>query len=145
MRAYRRASDLPRLIPTWPSEIADFSEAGSQRLIARIRRALRAERRRGKAGHWSYDLGRHLALLQAYKSETAALADVQGKESPAYVSRETEILAAVSGRGRRRSKPARRAGRPINRPLGAEPEPSPSVARPRGTRSGRSRRDKGSC
>lgn len=145
MRAYRRASDLPRLIAAWPDEIADFSEAGSQHLIARIRRALRAERKRGKAGHWSYDLGRHLALLQAYKSETAALADVQGAESPAHASRESETEAAVSGRGRRRSEPARRAGHPVNRPPGAEPDPSPSVARPLGKRSGRSRRDKGPC
>jgi hypothetical protein len=39
--------------------------------IARLKRALRSQRRLGKAGHWSYDLNRHFGLLQALKAERA--------------------------------------------------------------------------
>jgi phage terminase Nu1 subunit (DNA packaging protein) len=34
---------------------------------------LRAERRRGVGGHWSYDFARHVELLRVYKRELAAL------------------------------------------------------------------------
>lgn len=34
-----------------------------------IARALRAERARGRGGHWTYDLNRHIALAQAYTAE----------------------------------------------------------------------------
>lgn len=71
--AYQRARDLPRLIPMWPAEIADNSIAGRQRLVAKMARALREERRRAKSGYWAYDLARHAALLRAYQAETAAL------------------------------------------------------------------------
>jgi hypothetical protein len=40
-------------------------------IIARLKRALRSQRRLGKAGHWSYDLNRHFGLLQALKAERA--------------------------------------------------------------------------
>lgn len=36
-----------------------------------MRRALRLERQRGRAGHWAYDLARHAQLLRAYRSEVA--------------------------------------------------------------------------
>lgn len=39
--------------------------------IARLKRALRSQRRLGRAGHWSYDLNRHLGLVQALKAERA--------------------------------------------------------------------------
>jgi hypothetical protein len=41
--------------------------------LAKLRSALRAERRRALSGHWSYDLNRHLGLLSAYKGEMAWL------------------------------------------------------------------------
>lgn len=56
---------LPRLIPATDAELADGSSVGRQRLLARLQRAIRAERKRGRAGHWSYDLNRHIALKQA--------------------------------------------------------------------------------
>jgi hypothetical protein len=71
--AYVRSRDLPRLLALWPHEIEDRSEGGRLRLLARLRRALRAERRRARAGHWSYDLNQHLGLLSAYKGELAGL------------------------------------------------------------------------
>jgi hypothetical protein len=72
-RCYRRARDLPCLLPLWPRELADFTAGGTLRILARLRRALRAERRRARAGHWSYELNRHIALLAAYKGEIAFL------------------------------------------------------------------------
>ena len=71
VKDYERKRDLPRLIPLWPSELNDFSQAGSALIIAKIRKALRGERTRGRAGHWSYDLNRHMGLAEALKGETA--------------------------------------------------------------------------
>lgn len=67
---YERVRDLPSLIPLWPSEVADTSLEGRLKLMAALRKALRAERLRGLQGHWSYDLARHRALLAAYRQET---------------------------------------------------------------------------
>lgn len=72
---YKRASELPKLLPLWPCEIADTSQSGRLRVVAKLRRALRAERQRGLAGHWTYDLARHRQLLAAFRAETAALTD----------------------------------------------------------------------
>jgi hypothetical protein len=66
---YLRARDLPRLIALWPHELADQSPEGSLLILSKLRRALRAERRRALAGHWSYELNRHLGLMTAYKAE----------------------------------------------------------------------------
>ena len=70
---YDRQRDLPRLVPLWPSQLATPTIADHQRLLARLRRALREERRRGLGGHWSYDLARHAQLLAAYRCELAVL------------------------------------------------------------------------
>ena len=70
-KEYVRSRDLPGLISLWPAEIADVSTEGSLLILGKLRRALRAERRRGSAGHWSYDLNRHLGLWSAYKAELA--------------------------------------------------------------------------
>ena len=50
---------------------ADNSAGDAQ--LARLARSLRDERKRGRAGHWSYDLNRHLALTQAYEAEKKRL------------------------------------------------------------------------
>ena len=72
---FKRASELPKLLPLWPCEIADTSQSGRLRVVAKLRGALRAERQRGLAGHWTYDLARHRQLLAAFRAETAALMD----------------------------------------------------------------------
>ena len=77
---YERARDLPKLLPLWEWELATPSEAEHARLLARLRRALRAERRRGLSGHWTYDLARHAQLLRAYRAEVAACLRVAGHE-----------------------------------------------------------------
>jgi hypothetical protein len=60
---------LGRLLPLWPHELEDQSLPARLRIIARLRKALRAERRRGLAGHWTYDLARHIELLLLYRAE----------------------------------------------------------------------------
>jgi hypothetical protein len=75
-----RREDLARLLPLWPVELADLSIAGRRRIIARLERALRAERKRGIAGHWAYDLARHAALVKNWKSESAALREIERQE-----------------------------------------------------------------
>jgi hypothetical protein len=74
---YDRALHLPRILPVGPQEIADVSEGGRRAILRRLARALRAERNRGRAGHWTYDLNRHIALTQAYAAERAALSRVR--------------------------------------------------------------------
>lgn len=72
--SYDRRRDLPALLPLWPIELDDVSEAGRAHIIARLRNALRAERRRALAGHWTYDLGRHANMMRALSAETEQLA-----------------------------------------------------------------------
>jgi hypothetical protein len=77
--AYVRLRDLPKLIPLWPHELADHSPEGCRQVLAKLRSALRAERRRALSGHWSYDLNRHLGLLSAYKGELAGLRRIEAQ------------------------------------------------------------------
>jgi len=74
---YLRPRDLPKLIALWPYELEDASLEGCRRLIAKLRRALKTERRRALSGHWSYDLNRHVGLLSAYKGELAYLSRLE--------------------------------------------------------------------
>lgn len=68
--SYDRSRHLARLLPIGPEEIADESPAARRAILAKLSRALRAERNRGRSGHWTYDLNRHLALSQAYAAES---------------------------------------------------------------------------
>lgn len=70
---YRRREMLPRLLPIDPADVADDSEDCTKKLCLRLLSALRRERSRGRAGHWSYDLNRHIGLLQAYRAERRTL------------------------------------------------------------------------
>jgi len=84
---YLRVRDLPRLIAVWPSEVADQSQAGTFFLIRKLKNALRSERQRGRAGHWSYDLGRHMGLAMALKAEMSAYTNNQEPEPASVRSR----------------------------------------------------------
>ncbi|PTW57689.1 hypothetical protein C8N35_110168 [Breoghania corrubedonensis] len=76
-----RLRTLARLIGAEPGE----GESAQRAVVARLAKALRGERRRGKAGHWTYDLNRHIALLQAYRAERALLPGaVQGRADGTY-------------------------------------------------------------
>lgn len=68
----RHLRSLPWLMATAPSELADRSFYGRSALIAKLARVLAAERRRGLAGHWTYELARHRELLAIYVREKAA-------------------------------------------------------------------------
>ena len=70
---YDRARDLPRLVPMWPGELEPMTPEKHHRLVQRLRRALREERRRGIAGSWTYDLARHARLYAALQAEMAAM------------------------------------------------------------------------
>lgn len=66
---YDRSRHLPRLIPIDPALLEDGSTEVRRFILNRLARALRAERNRGRAGHWTYDLNRHIGLKQAYAAE----------------------------------------------------------------------------
>ena len=71
--SYDRNRHLRRLLPVGPDVVADLSVAGRRKVLRMLARALRAERNRGRAGHWTYDLNRHIALAQAYAAERRGL------------------------------------------------------------------------
>jgi hypothetical protein len=75
---YERARHLPWLARATPDEIASSDPEVTRAIVARLARALRAERRRGRAGHWTYDMNRHIALTQALAAERQRL----GRISP---------------------------------------------------------------
>ena len=62
------------MLALWPHELEEESLSGRQTMLAKLRQALRAERRRGLSGHWTYDLARHVELLRVYREELAAVA-----------------------------------------------------------------------
>ena len=70
------------MLALWPHETEDDSPAGRQRVLAKLRCALRAERRRGVSGHWTYDLARHIELLRVYRQELAAVAGLPSAIEP---------------------------------------------------------------
>ncbi len=78
VEAYDRRRMLPRLIRATPDELDDGSDGMRRALILRLARALRSERNRGRAGHWTYDLNRHIGLRQAYIAEKRAEAARKG-------------------------------------------------------------------
>lgn len=64
---------LARLLPLWPSEIADETRAGRERIVRLLARALREERCRAQRGHWAYDVARHALLARLHKQEAGEL------------------------------------------------------------------------
>jgi hypothetical protein len=72
-----RRTSIAKVLALWPHEIDDESRGGRLKLLARLRSALRAERRRGVSAHWTYDLARHVELLRIYREELAAIAGRQ--------------------------------------------------------------------
>ena len=69
-----RLAGLRRLLPLWPHEIEDRSLAGQERICRLLRQALRHQRQRGVAGHWTYDVTRHAALVRVLAPELRRLA-----------------------------------------------------------------------
>ncbi|MDQ0315110.1 hypothetical protein [Amorphus orientalis] len=73
---------LASLIPVSEEELRMPTPAVHREVRARLARALRAERRLGRAGHWSYDLNRHLALKQASRHFGAAPWSLPASKDP---------------------------------------------------------------
>ena len=73
VRLYNR-TELNRILPVGQDELAAPGAAVTHKLLSMLGKALRSERRRGRAGHWTYDLGRHAALAQAIAEERLRLA-----------------------------------------------------------------------
>ncbi|MEZ5900676.1 MAG: hypothetical protein AB7S74_02845 [Hyphomicrobium sp.] len=72
---------MQRLLPLWPRELEDLSLKGRRNVMHFLSRALREERRRARAGHWTYDLARHAALARHYKWERQAFEQLQKKSA----------------------------------------------------------------
>jgi hypothetical protein len=77
-QGYCRTRDLPKLIGLWSKDLADTSRAARKRIVARLENAIRAERRRGRAGHSTYNLVRHSQLLAAHREEWRRLRQQRG-------------------------------------------------------------------
>lgn len=78
--AYNRNTQLPKLIGLWPGEIANITQ---EKIVGLLQKALRAERRRGQAGHWTYDLNRHIALAESLREEEQTLrAQTRNQKKP---------------------------------------------------------------
>lgn len=88
---YSRTRHLPPLLALWPAELADTSAEGTRSIIARLEKALRLERRRGRSGHWCYDLNRHAALISALRGERDQLQQLETARPP----RTAEVPAGV--------------------------------------------------
>lgn len=71
--AYQRARCLPRVLPFMPGECEGPEPETTRFIVRRLSCAMRRERQLGRAGHWTYDLNRHIALAQAWKAESEAL------------------------------------------------------------------------
>jgi hypothetical protein len=83
---FDRRLALSRLLALWPHELDDESPPARRRILGRLRKALRAERRRGLAGHWTYDLARHIELLRLYRTELAMLSNRLGGANAAITA-----------------------------------------------------------
>lgn len=83
MESWVRDRMLPRLVPLTPDEIADRTRSGRLRVLDALLKALRGERRRGRAGHWTYSLDRHIGLVQAVAAERAAIIAIPGRRDTA--------------------------------------------------------------
>jgi hypothetical protein len=74
------------------------SSSDPRKTLTALMRSLRDERRRGLAGHWSYDLNRHIALAQAYAAELQNQRANTGS-SQAAKKGARELLAGEPGAG----------------------------------------------
>lgn len=89
---YERRRALPRLLPVTDGELATDDAHAARMLVARLARALRSERQRGRAGHWSYDLNRHIALAQALGAERHRLERLMQPRRPQTESRQAKFM-----------------------------------------------------
>lgn len=99
--AEARTRRLSQLIPLWPAEVASGARdaAAAEKVVKALERALRGERRRGRAGHWTYDINRHLALARALREERARLAKLRARSAEAANARRATTAASRETKG----------------------------------------------
>jgi hypothetical protein len=85
---YCRTDILPGLLGLWPREVEDYSAEGTLALILKLKRALRAERKRGQARSFTYSLNRHMRLVSALKHEISFLKSLRAP-------RKSETIAGI--------------------------------------------------
>ena len=81
LSGYNRSLALGRLHRLSSETIHNETEDAARQVVQEIERALRRERAR--AGHWTYDLNRHIALHVAYRAEAARLAQLRARDATA--------------------------------------------------------------
>lgn len=74
--AYRRTDFLRAFHRLSPETIRAETAEAAHAVLRELERALRSERAR--AGHWTYDLDRHIGLLVAYRAEQARARRIAG-------------------------------------------------------------------
>jgi hypothetical protein len=79
------------------AEIEDRTFIGRSTLLAKLERALKEERARGLARHWSYELARHAALFAVYRREREAFRREFGASAPPNSARQKPCGSIASG------------------------------------------------
>ncbi len=106
---------LPRLLPLEGAALGDESPAGRWQVVRLLMRALRRTRRDARAGHWTYDINRHLALRRALDAELMALATLQPAMRPTF-RRLREAVCPPSARAAASAPAVSPRHRPAQRP-----------------------------
>ena len=81
LSGYNRRLALSSLPSLSAETILSETEDAAKRVVQEIEGALRRERAR--AGHWTYDLNRHIALHVAHRAETARLEQLRARDASA--------------------------------------------------------------
>lgn len=76
---YDRQRHLPRLVRICRDDLDKPTIERCEAIIQRLAGALRRERCHGRSAHWTYDINRHLALIQALRSERALLHQLRAR------------------------------------------------------------------
>ena len=84
LAGYDRVTALARFHRLPAQTIAAQTPEAARAVLLEIERAMRRERAR--AGHWTYDLNRHIGLLVAYRAEKARLDALSGEKSGSGVA-----------------------------------------------------------
>jgi hypothetical protein len=77
---YDRQRALSRVLALWPRELADVSAEGRLLICKQLRRAIRAERRRGIGACPTYSVWRLAELLRVYRNELRELRETASRE-----------------------------------------------------------------
>ena len=70
---YERNKVIPHLLPLLPDSLSGPEPETTRQIVKLLSKALRRERKYGRAGSFVYSLNRHIALAQAFHAEQAGL------------------------------------------------------------------------